>query len=69
MPIYEYNCKNCGKFEHLHMKINERLKECPKCGADLEQLMSPCNSIFVGNGFYKTDYCPTKQTKKDKEDK
>ncbi len=41
MPIYEYNCRQCGRrFEHLMLRTSPPAK-CPSCGnEDLEQLIS-----------------------------
>ena len=34
MPIYEYDCENCGhRFEKLLKRTDEPVA-CPKCGAD-----------------------------------
>ncbi|UCH50682.1 MAG: zinc ribbon domain-containing protein [Chloroflexota bacterium] len=34
MPIYEYECTNCGEKFEAHRKISDRDSEvkCPKCG-------------------------------------
>jgi putative FmdB family regulatory protein len=36
MPIYEYECRNCGdKFELLRsISASDREIKCPRCGAD-----------------------------------
>ncbi len=34
MPIYEYECRACGKsFEHLARTLTEKAPACPSCGA------------------------------------
>ena len=34
MPIYEYNCPDCGNlFSHLHKRLGEAAPECPKCSS------------------------------------
>lgn len=58
MPIREYICDNCGKFE-LIQGINESiLTTCPKCNRDglVHQFGAPAKPKFVGHGFYETDY-------------
>ena len=56
MPTYEYNCSNCGEFEHFH-SISTVLTQCPKCGAPVRRLISRNNNIiFKGSGFHTTDY-------------
>ncbi len=41
MPIYEYQCRQCGhRFEHLVLRTSPAA-ECPACrNRDLEQLIS-----------------------------
>jgi putative FmdB family regulatory protein len=57
MPIYEYVCEKCGKFEHLHLNRNEpALDKCPKCGSKVEKKISAQGFKFKGYGFYSTDY-------------
>ena len=64
MPIYEYVCKNCGKFEYLQGLHDPLLKKCPTCGASVEKIISACSIRFKGSGFYTTDYAiPEKQEK------
>ena len=43
MPIYEYECRQCGhRFEYLILASSPRA-ECPSCHEkDLEQLISMC---------------------------
>ena len=43
MPIYEYECRQCGhQFEYLVLSSSPRA-ECPSCQAqDVEQLISMC---------------------------
>jgi putative FmdB family regulatory protein len=59
MPIYEYQCANCGhQLEELQSISEPPLKKCPKCGKDaLKKLIgSGGGLIFKGSGFYLTDY-------------
>jgi putative FmdB family regulatory protein len=55
MPIYEYICDRCGKFEHLHLDSNI-LEQCPECGAPVKRLMSAFGVIYKCGGFYTTDH-------------
>jgi putative FmdB family regulatory protein len=45
MPIYEYECDNCGAtFQRIYMSPEDRPTEivCPECeGSDVHQLFSP----------------------------
>ena len=59
MPIYEYQCANCGhQLEELQSISEPPLLKCPKCGKDtLKKLIgSGGGLIFKGSGFYLTDY-------------
>jgi len=39
MPIYEYRCRKCGKYELIH-SININADECPTCGGHAVKLIS-----------------------------
>ncbi|MGE5486073.1 MAG: FmdB family zinc ribbon protein [Ignavibacteriales bacterium] len=57
MPIYEYECDRCGRFDHWQSITSEPLAECPKCGARVRRLISGnIGVIFKGSGFYCTDH-------------
>lgn len=59
MPIYEYQCQNCGHlFEELQSMNEEHLTLCPSCGKnELKRLLGAGSGvIFKGSGFYLTDY-------------
>ena len=57
MPIYEYQCKQCGERHEIIQRISEDpLTHCPKCGGEMKKLISSPAIQFKGSGFYKTDY-------------
>lgn len=57
MPIYEYECVDCGKHCEVIQKFNdEPLSKCPECGGSLHKLVSQSSFILKGNGWYITDY-------------
>lgn len=58
MPIYEYQCQNCGhKFEEIQGINDEPLKKCPECGKQkLEKLISAPAFHLKGTGWYVTDF-------------
>lgn len=42
MPIYDYNCPNCGHVEQYSpVSTCEEQKRCSTCGADLEWIRFP----------------------------
>jgi len=69
MPIYEYQCSNCGhKLEELQRISEPPLTKCPHCGKDsLKRLIGTgAGLIFKGSGFYLTDYKKSPQKDKTK---
>ena len=57
MPIYEYQCTNCGcTLEAMQKITDEPLKKCPSCKGQLRRLMSLTSFQLKGNGWYATDY-------------
>lgn len=58
MPIYEYQCSNCGHdFETLQKASEDPLTDCPKCGeASLKKKISAAGFRLKGGGWYETDF-------------
>lgn len=57
MPLYEYQCKKCGrKMEKIRKFSDPPLTVCENCGGELEQLLSSPAIQFKGAGWYVTDY-------------
>ncbi|OPY04907.1 MAG: Zinc ribbon domain protein [Syntrophorhabdus sp. PtaB.Bin184] len=57
MPIYEYQCTECGKTFEVFQKISdEPLTECKVCKGKLTKLISNCAFHLKGTGWYVTDY-------------
>lgn len=57
MPVYEYECEDCGIFEIKQSIKEDSLINCPKCHKNgLKRILSICSSHFKGDGFYSTDY-------------
>ena len=57
MPIYEYECKECGnRFEKMQPITADPLKDCPHCGKSaIQRVFHPVGVIFKGSGWYITD--------------
>lgn len=56
MPIYEYRCENCGRFEKMQKISESALEHCPECGGKAEKLISRnVGVVLKGSGFYKND--------------
>lgn len=57
MPIYEYECMDCGRIEEAFQKISdEPLKVCRHCNGRLHKLISQSSFHLKGSGWYVTDY-------------
>jgi len=72
MPIYTYQCDNCGvQFEKQQKFDDLPLNRCPECGKKtLKKVFQPVGIVFKGSGFYATDHhSPSGQSyKNEKED-
>ncbi len=58
MPIYEYQCKECGHELDALQKISDPpLVDCPACNADqLRKKISAPQFRLKGSGWYETDF-------------
>jgi len=57
MPLYEYQCENCGdRFELIEKFSAEPLTIHEKCGGKVHRLISAPALQFKGSGWYITDY-------------
>ena len=56
MPIYEYECPKCGRFDVLQKMSDSALKTHDVCGSKVKKVMSATAFAFKGSGFYITDY-------------
>ena len=74
MPIYEYECDQCGKQLEVFQKISEKpLTKCSNCSGKLHKLVSQSSFHLKGSGWYATDYAkksggPTASSPKKKGD-
>jgi putative FmdB family regulatory protein len=67
MPIYEYECLQCGKRTELLQRLGEApLAACPQCGGQVRKLISAPAVQFKGSGWYATDYASKKGAAPDK---
>jgi len=56
MPIYEYDCENCGTFEVTQRITDKPLRRCPTCKGKVGKLISSTSFQLKGSGWYVTDY-------------
>lgn len=57
MPLYEYECRQCHqRLEKIQSFSAPHEKVCPKCGGELERVISAPAIQFKGAGWYVNDY-------------
>ena len=58
MPIYEYECRECGyRLDALQKMSDPRLTDCPECAQpSLRKLLSAPHFRLKGSGWYETDF-------------
>lgn len=57
MPIYEYQCRKCGRSFEIVQRISDPdLKSCKFCKGPVKRLMSVTSFHLKGSGWYVTDY-------------
>lgn len=57
MPLYEYQCQECGEKTEVVQRFDDALLTiCSSCGGELRKLISAPAIQFKGSGFYLTDY-------------
>jgi len=44
-PIYDYECPQCDLISDVWAKMEETVKECPRCGRDMKRVLSASNII------------------------
>jgi putative FmdB family regulatory protein len=67
MPIYEYECQQCGlRIEKRQSVSDAPLTTCDKCHGRLEKQWSLSGFQFKGAGWYVTDYAAKKGDKGEK---
>ncbi len=56
MPVYEYECDQCGThFERIQSIRDEPIRLCPQCSGTVHKVFHPAGIIFKGSGWYITD--------------
>lgn len=61
MPLYEYECKECGRRTEKIQKFSDApLTVCPHCGGPMERTLTAPAVQFKGGGWYKDLYSSPK---------
>jgi len=57
MPVYEYECDQCGRVQEAFQKMSDPpLETCEHCKGKLHKLISQSSFHLKGSGWYVTDY-------------
>ncbi len=63
MPLYEYQCEECGlKFEVRQKFSDAPIDSCPKCGGQTRKLISQTAFTLKGGGWYQEGYVASKNS-------
>jgi putative FmdB family regulatory protein len=63
MPIYEYECRDCGHHFELKQGFHDKPQaDCPECKKKAKRVFHPSPIIFKGSGFYVTDHRTSSET-------
>jgi putative FmdB family regulatory protein len=58
MPLYEYQCQDCGKISEVRQKFSDApLTVCEACGGTVKKLISQTGFALKGGGWYDQGYC------------
>jgi putative FmdB family regulatory protein len=61
MPIYAYQCTQCGKDEEYIQKFSDPpMEKCEHCGGPLRRLVTSAAFHLKGGGWYKDLYASSK---------
>ncbi|BBE30340.1 hypothetical protein OSSY52_04810 [Tepiditoga spiralis] len=64
MPIYRYECTECGHdFTVMHSMNETPNIKCEKCGAPAKRIIGKVGISFKGSGYYINDSKKTASTK------
>jgi putative FmdB family regulatory protein len=56
MPLYEYECDDCGhRFERQQKFSDPPVTNCTECDGSVHKVFYPASVIFKGSGWYVTD--------------
>lgn len=64
MPIYKWECKECGTTMEVIQKFDDPAPICG-CGFEMRKQITTCNFKLNGGGWYKDGYSNKKIEKSD----
>ena len=60
MPIYEYECKQCGT-QIEKIAVRPKPVTCPSCGSRMKRIIAPCTFVLKGDGWAEDGYAKRRQ--------
>lgn len=61
MPIYDYQCKDCGKTYDVYHKVREVVDDvvCPSCESKNHTRLISAPNVSIGGSSSSADYAPS----------
>ena len=60
MPLYDYECDKCGRYELTQRITEPALAKCERCGSKkFQRLISNASFSLKGGGWYSEGYSST----------
>jgi putative FmdB family regulatory protein len=58
MPIFEYECKKCGRIveKFINNKDKDKPQKCKHCDINMVHIISTSSFRLKGKGWYKDGY-------------
>lgn len=57
MPLYEYQCEECGRHFEVRQKFSDApLESCSECGGKVKKQISQGGFALKGGGWYDQGY-------------
>jgi len=56
MPIYVWQCKDCGHEQEVIQKLLDPVPVCPTCRTPMEKKLTVAGFRLKGDGWYVTDF-------------
>ncbi len=64
MPMYDYECAKCGRYEVSQRITEPALTKCEQCGSrKVQRLISRTAFSLKGGGWYREGYSSSSQAK------
>ena len=70
MPLYAYQCYECGKIQEVMRSVKNRDKSiaCDHCMCNSERIIGPVAFRLIGDGWAKDGYGKKQKSKEEKKE-